>query len=225
MTRGNRTVAEVPGTVRLPVVGIRPHPALRALVQQYFRVAAAAHSATRRLVPDGSIDLIFNLTDAQATVAGVAEPAACIVGVMSSAVITERAAGAPLFGVSVALGAANAFLCGQVGDGKNRIVDLRDVWGRDAEEFLMRLRAAPTTEARVAHADAFLMRKLANASVPSAALGPLIARIRRHGGGLAMRTLAKEIGVSGRVARQSLETVVRERESLEQRAKRLLPFD
>jgi len=181
------------------LVVIRPRSALRNLVHQYFSVGLDPEPRTRRVVPDGSIDLIFNLSDKCGSSAGGNEPQMCVVGVLTAPVTVERPAASPLFGVSLAPGGASVFLNVPPRSLKDRVVDLRDIWGAEADDLLARLRRAPTPGLRAHELDTLLMRKLAQARPPHPLLAPAIVLIRAHGGRLSMRALADELSVSERL--------------------------
>jgi AraC-like DNA-binding protein len=188
-------------TKRTPAVGSvhQPHPALGVLVHQYFSVGGAAEASTRRVVPDGSVDLIFNLGEVRGKILGVLEPQACLMGVMTAPITVERpAAASPLVGVSLAFGAAGMLLSGDVSSFNNRVIDLRALWGHEAQDLLDQLREAQTTAVRLRHLDTFLLGKLNAARQPNPMLAPAIGLIRRHGGRLSMRAVGSELGVSER---------------------------
>jgi AraC-like DNA-binding protein len=188
-------------TKRKPTIGSihRPHPALGVLVHQYFTVGAAAEASTRRVVPDGSVHLIFNLGEVRGKILGVLEPQACVIGVMTAPITVERpAASSPLLGVSLAAGAASMLLDGDVSSFNNRVIDLRSLWGHEAQYLLDHLIESQTTADRLRHMDTFLLRKLNAAREPDPMLAPAIDLIRRHRGRLSMSAVGSELGVSER---------------------------
>jgi AraC-like DNA-binding protein len=196
-------------TKHKPTIGSvhQPHPALGLLVHQYFTVGGAAEASTRRVVPDGSVDLIFNLGEVRGKISGALEPQACVMGVMTSPITVERpAASSPLLGVSLAAGAASMLLDGNVSSFNNRVIDLRSLWGHEAQYLLEHLIESQTTADRLRHVDTFLLRKLNAAREPDPMLAPAIDLIRTHGGRLSMRAVGSELGVSERRLERTFRT-------------------
>jgi AraC-like DNA-binding protein len=164
----------------------------------YFSAELAAKPFTRRIVPDGSVDILFNLGDGRGARAGFVEPQVAVVGVTIAPVWIERPAMAPLFGLSFMPGAASAFLRVPVSSLNDQVVDLRDLWGQEADDLLGRLRELRTTTDRSQYLDGFLARKLANVPGPDPALAAAVMLIRANGGRLSMRALVEKVGISER---------------------------
>jgi AraC-like DNA-binding protein len=79
----------------------------------------------------------------------------------------------------------------------NRVVELDDIFGRDARDLVERLRAAPTWARRFDLIDAFLLPRLATACV-SAEVSWAWARLAGAGGNASIGSLAAAIGWSRR---------------------------
>lgn len=131
-------------------------PCARALgseVACYWTLRGRSLGAARhRVLPDGCIDLLFDLSD---------EPAARVIGVMTTGVVTPaRAAGASvdLIGVRFRPGEAAAVLGVAARETRDRALALRDVcsWGQD---LAARLRETGPDAGRFAILDAALLAR------------------------------------------------------------------
>jgi AraC-like DNA-binding protein len=174
-----------------------PHPALRGAVLGYFSVGGTA-SFTRRIIPDGCVDLLFNLTHARGRYADIPEPHAAVVGAITRPLEVERPANAPLLGVTFAPAAARSFLNLPIHMLNGRLIDLRDVWGRDCDDVLDALRTSASEEARKRILDAFLVARLARSRAPDRVVAMALEMIRASGGRLPIRELVDRVDVSER---------------------------
>src|SRR5215470_12103362 len=116
----------------VPSRTVAPAPPLSGDVLAYFFVGDDVAATRRRLVPDGSVDLLFNLEPAgRGTHGDVTEPPAAVVGALTGPVDIARPARAPVFGVVLAPGAARAILGVSAHELRDRLVNLEDVIGPD----------------------------------------------------------------------------------------------
>jgi len=176
--------------------GFRPAPDLAQEVLAYFFVEGAPTTSRRRIVPDGSIDLIFNLGSGRGLHGTHREAEAAIVGVATAAFDVVRPPAAPVFGVVLSPGACRAVLGVNARELRNRVVGLEEVLGPIARVTLDRLRGARDVAGMVAVADATL-RRTRGRSVPSVVTQALQA-IRSPGGGQSLRSLQEHLGLSER---------------------------
>jgi AraC-like DNA-binding protein len=149
-------------------------------------------------VPDGCVDIIFNLSHARGVCSGVDEPEAAVVGVITRPLRVERPAAAPMLGVTLAPAAARSFLDVPINDLNDKLVDLRALWGRETDDLLDGLRRPSTMLARARQLDAFLARKLAHGRGPDPMVVAAVRLIRAHAGRLSMHDLVEQLGVSER---------------------------
>jgi AraC-like DNA-binding protein len=93
------------GRPTIEYVEAPPTPALRPFVRCYWQVlgGAAVGGATRRILPDGCADVLFEMGDLS-QVSGQAHPRARFVGTMTRAVIVESHGRVDTFGVRFAPG-------------------------------------------------------------------------------------------------------------------------
>src|SRR5271165_1483167 len=106
-----------------------PHPAIRAAVLGYFAVGPSPEAHRHRILPDGCLDLVFNLADARGSHGGAVEPPAAVVGALTRPVVVERPPNAPLIGVTLAPTAARSLLRVSPDTLNNRLLDLDALWG------------------------------------------------------------------------------------------------
>ncbi len=117
----------------------RPAPGLRAFVACYWSLRGVAGAeSSHRVLPDGCVDLLFDLSGHGHEDA----PHARVIGVMSTAIVAEPVAAEgkiDLLGVRFRSGEAAAFLSVAARDIRDRALGLREVcghWGRELAERL-----------------------------------------------------------------------------------------
>jgi AraC-like DNA-binding protein len=175
-----------------------PRRDLRHLVHGYFQVDAQDEPIRRRVVPDGCVDLLFNLGGDRATTgSGLREPETAIVGLLTRPFDVVRPPRGTLVGVTLSPHVARALLQAPMTSLTDRILDLSTVWGSKAAALLCDLRDAGDASARAQLLDDVLGRLIAERP-PDPWVGSAIALIRIHGGRLSMRSLAERLEVSER---------------------------
>jgi AraC-like DNA-binding protein len=124
---------------------------LEGTVRTFWSVGAGV-DGPRRALPDGCTDLIFHLHE----IHGV--PTVAVLGPMSRPfeIPAERAA---RLGASLAPGAALPILGVPLCELTDRVVDLRRLWGAEADALLDRLREQPDEAERIAAVSALLERR------------------------------------------------------------------
>jgi len=174
---------------------IAPSPPLSGDVLAYFFVGEGDEVTRRRLVPDGSVDLLFNLEPAGRGRHGeTTESPAAVLGVLTGPVEVVRPAKAPLFGVVLAPGAARAILGVPAHELSDRLANLDDVIGPKSAQLLDRLRAAKSTSEKAAIVDRFLMTR--RTRIPPPLVSAAVLGIRRSSGRLPIDANRRELGVS-----------------------------
>lgn len=165
------------------------------LVHGYFELGAASQPRQLRIVPDGGVDLLFSVGECPIA-RGVGESSA--VGLLTRAIEVSFPPGASVFGVTLSPHAARAVLGVPLSHLRDQAVDLTDLCGTEARTLRETLRAAPDRGAREGCIEAFLVRRLAAAQSPDAAVGAAIALIGDHGGQMSMRAVSQRAGISER---------------------------
>ncbi|HUJ62176.1 MAG TPA: AraC family transcriptional regulator [Kofleriaceae bacterium] len=114
-----------------------PGPALREHVACYWSLAAD-EPFEHRVLPDGCMDLLFDLR-------GGAE----LVGAMTRALAVTQPRRSRVFGVRFRPGEAFALIGVPAGDARDRVIALGDAWGRSGAVLGDVVAAAPDDAARV----------------------------------------------------------------------------
>jgi AraC-like DNA-binding protein len=175
-----------------------PHSALAGAVLRYFVLEGEAGPLTHRIVPDGCVDLLFNLGDGRGIRDGNVEPEACAVGVVTGPVVVSRPERSPALGVVLSPAAARSFLDVPVESLNDRVVDLRELWGREAEPLLQGLRGARDFAASVRYLDAFLVAKLSRSHPPDPVVLSALRLIKARRGAIPIHELHRELSVPER---------------------------
>ena len=145
-----------------------PHPTLRELVECHWFLEAdadpAGASSTSRILPDGCMDLLFDLAGS-----GVGRPPQYAVGTMTRSAVVTHVGRVSLVGVRFRPGGARPFLAPPAGELTDDIGDLAAVAGRWDEPpgiVRERLAAAPTLRAKTALLDGLLAGTIGRGDVP-----------------------------------------------------------
>jgi AraC-like DNA-binding protein len=183
----------------------RPAPPLRPFVDRYvgYRQEGFAPGLHRGL-PSRHLTFIVSLAD-PVDIAGMPDAAQApasyqaFVGGLHAAPATIRHDGTQV-GVSIQLTplGASALLGVPAGALAWSVVDLDDVLGRPAGELVERLADAPTWAARFAVLDHVLTARLDEPAGPSRETVRAWERLVASGGGVDVRSLAREVGWSRR---------------------------
>jgi AraC-like DNA-binding protein len=174
-----------------------PHRELAGRVREYFSVEEPVGSRPWRLIPDGTVDLIFTITE------GSAELDAMVIGAITRPRMVDPHPGTHRFGVSFAIGEASWFLGGALHPLQDDVVDLGDLLGAEARRVTAELRALPSDERRVEHMNAFLSARAARTERPPPFVSASIDLLRRSAGAMSVRMLAAALGVTERSLQRS----------------------
>ncbi len=178
-----------------------PSPALARDVEciWFMRRPAMADGGVERILPDGCMELIFNLGAPFRVVEDdgrrSAQPCALLVGQLSRRLLLEPTGASEILAVRFTPAGAAAFFPFAL----NAIVDGHaavDVLGVAARELEARLREAPTTAARLRMLEAALHR-WRRRDVP-ARVAVAVERLRTCAGQVRVATVAQELDVTPR---------------------------
>src|SRR5262245_5262706 len=103
-----------------------PHGDLAGRVREYFSVEEPVGSRPWRLIPDGTVDLIFTISE------GLDELDAAVIGAVTRPRMVHPRPGARRFGVSFAIGEAASFLGAALHSLQDGVVDLGELLGSEA---------------------------------------------------------------------------------------------
>lgn len=197
----------------VPAGTMREYPVPAALrdcvssVIAYREAVPAGREVVERVLPDGSIRLIFDLADPAGGGVRTGQPTMRVIGA-SAAPALLRLRGR-LEGVSLALrpGAATAVLGLPAGAIAGQAVAIGEVWPGAADEMLQRMTQAATDAARVDILLGALQRRLSKGTGPDQ-LAIDAARLVAEAGGIPLREVANAIGIGERRLQQIFQREV-----------------
>lgn len=179
-----------------------PHPSLAGQVLRYAGYAEHTNVPARRLeAPFAGVVLIlsFGETLAITDAGGCHESYGCFAaGLSDGPTYTEHDGEQDGVQIDLTPLGARALLGMPMAELTNRVVDLRDLLGRRAEELVERLHDAPAPEQRFLLLDAVLARRLTEAQSPHPVLVEAWSRLHRDHGRTEIAALAHELGWSRR---------------------------
>lgn len=187
-----------------------PSPPLQRHVEYlWYHEGFVSDYAMERLLPDGGVELIIDLTDspkcwrdADGRRQRHTVHRCWISGQHSRPIEIEAAQNSCMIGARFRLGGAHAILSQPLSELNDAVVELDLLWGSSIFELRERLLAAPSGDARLAHLDAALVGRAKDRLQFEPALAAALACIQAHPGTVSIRSLAPEIGISqGRLVR------------------------
>jgi AraC-like DNA-binding protein len=157
-------------------------------VRCYWSLTVSEPPARIRVVPDGQVDLVFDLDSGEAHLGGTREE--------PMEVVHERAT--RLLGVTLLPGAAAAFFGVPVSALSADWQPLSSVIGAVAEQLASRLCESESSTARLALLEAFLLARLERVEPPDARVRRALREIDDSDGRIDMARLGRESGASPR---------------------------
>jgi AraC-like DNA-binding protein len=144
-----------------------PSPPLDAFIERFWLCADAPEHRAERILPSGTIELVFNLRDDEiricdpARLGGVRRlSGAAVSGTYGSFFVIDTLVHASIVGVHFRPGGAVPFLGVPASELTGTHADLADFWGPAAAELRERLCAATTAAQRFSLLEAALLRRL-----------------------------------------------------------------
>ena len=147
----------------------------------------AEHTLGHRVLPDGCMDLLFDLASPSAV---------SVVGVMTRPIVTPASERASLLGVRFLPGEAFAFVDVAPRETRDRMVSLDVAWGAAARELDSRIREARTTVERLRVLDRELLLRRARPS--DLRVRRVVQRVREAAGAVRVAELAAGVGMGER---------------------------
>jgi AraC-like DNA-binding protein len=183
-----------------------PSPPLRCHVEYlWYHEGVVCDYAMERLVPDGGVELIVDLTatpkcwrpaDNEAGTRHVR--ASWISGQHRRPIAIEAAKGSCMIGARFLPGGAYAVLAQPVCELNDGVVELDLLWGRAVHDLREQLSAATSVDQRFALLDRALAARAAGHAAQDPALAAAVARLAHCSEPVSIRGLAAEIGISQR---------------------------
>jgi methylphosphotriester-DNA--protein-cysteine methyltransferase len=185
---------------------IHPSRRLARFVKCFWTLEAGISpgddSAPEPVMPDGCIELIFNLANpftryhADGTLER--QPRSIIAGQMRSSAMIEPSGRIDLFGVRFQYAGASPFFRFPLSELTDSIVDLGFVWGSEGGEIEARIHEAPTAEMRAGIVENGLLRLLAKNTAADGVVEAASKLIVENMGLASIDKISDSMGVNGR---------------------------
>jgi len=191
----------------------RMHPAsppLRRHVEYlWYHEGFVSNYAMERLVPDGGVELIIDLTDRPKRWSEADNlqrvrtvRASWISGQHSRPIAIEAAQNSCMIGARFLPGGAHAILKQPLSELNDSVIEMELVWGKSIHELREQLLAATSVDERFAVLDRALVRRAADRLDRDRSLMCALAQLANPSGSMSIRQLAANIGISqGRLVR------------------------
>jgi AraC-like DNA-binding protein len=177
-----------------------PSPALAGVVQCYWTSASAAPLAavhTGRVLPDGCMDVIFNLGDPLLPEGAPHHSLrSYVIGAMRSPLQVRMRGTVDMLGIRFRPGGAAPFVAAPAGELTDRAVALHEFW-RHASELEERLAETPPRD-RIRLIEQGLLRRAADAAAPDPRVSRASRLIEASGGTVPVKALHEAVGLTRR---------------------------
>jgi methylphosphotriester-DNA--protein-cysteine methyltransferase len=190
---------------------IRPSTGLRSFVDRLWirrdrlRIGTVA---VNRVLPDGCMDVIFNLGDPPLKDGEPDRSTSYVVGAMTRPLCVGLTGDVDMIAVRFRPGAAAALLgipADQLADGT---VELEACWGRTARDLECQIMETAGTTGRADLLERALLRRAEAAAAPSAAITWAVRRILETRGRVKVAELADRVGLGERQLRRRFRSSV-----------------
>lgn len=179
----------------------QPCGILAPYVQCYWAVTApdlVAAGITNRVLPDGCLDILFNLGDPFGR-DGVVDvgPSMRVLGVLQCPTLVFHAGHVEVLGVRFRSGGAHPFFRLPLGDLTDRAVPLVELWS-DCGAVVDRLADAPSLSGKFRRIERLLLDRLRQPARADAVIVQAVALVRQTQGLASISALARAVGLSPR---------------------------
>jgi AraC-like DNA-binding protein len=194
----------------------QPSPPLRPFVENfwYHQDQSSSHSY-ERLLPDGAIELIFDLTETAKRWVDSDTPrqfrkvrGSWISGQHSRHIVIEAVKKSCMIGARFRPGGAYPFLDVPVSDLNDDVIEMDGVWGTGAARLRERLVEACSIEERFDVLERALLLRAGDKLLPDPALRCALERLTREPGEVGIRALADGVGMSQKCLVRTFEEKV-----------------
>jgi AraC-like DNA-binding protein len=181
-----------------------PGPPLSRYIENLWLVEGTLAARWRNMIfPDGAMELILNLGDAQ-KLCDLRDPGlrtnfrrSWISGERSEPIIIEEAGRIHLVGVRFKPGGAYPFFRFPISELTGRVVELGAIWGGAIEPLREQLAGAPNPRVLFARLETWLRQRLSNNHAESnGAIAFAVEQIQRGGGQARISGITETIGIS-----------------------------
>ena len=183
-----------------------PGPPLGDFVEQFWLCSDAPARPGGRILPKGTIEFVFNLSEDEIRVHDPTRPdrrrrrsGAVVCGAQGGSFVTDHAPHASVVGVHFRPGGAFPFLGVPAGELADAHVDLESLWGRrPAAELRERLCAANTPAERFFLLERTLAARLDDTVSRHGAVPVALDAFEQAGASVRVRDVARRVGLSQR---------------------------
>jgi len=179
----------------------RPHPlaGLAGLVEVIWYFKGPTSSARKRILPNGTVELLVNFGEPYRTITG-AGPAllktAWLAGLQSGPMVSDQPPRQDVMGVRLCPAGAYALMEGPMREISELVVDLEDLVGRAADELAERCYDAASVEERLRRAADWVAERMMKARGIDPAIAWAAGRIEQSGGAVSIAELRQQTGLS-----------------------------
>lgn len=183
-------------------ISYRPAPPLSAYIDDLYYIDGPAPYPRQKALPVASSNLMINLGEPfDVYQPDQAEPfITCLnswwVGIWSTYHTVDWPPDVRFFGVHFKPGGAYPFLQFPLTEMNNQVVPLDAIWGACAVEIRERLYASPSIQAGFAQLEQLLLAQLSDPPHGLDVVQYAITEISQYHGGLSIRALSNQIGIS-----------------------------
>lgn len=182
---------------------IAPPPPLAEFIERFWYSIDAPTHLKVRIVPSGTMELVFNLDENEVGIYHARQPANCE---NFSGAVFSGAYACPLFvdtrrhvmGVHFKPGGAFRFLGAPANELADLHVDLERIWGRSSQDLREQLSAAANPASRFRVLEKSLLARLPHTAPQHRAVRAALKILDREGGETRTRHLAEQLGLSQR---------------------------
>ena len=182
-----------------------PARPLREFIERFWFCSETPSHVRERILPSGTVEIVFTLADDEIRIEDPARPesprrysGAVISGTYREFFTIDPLQHASILGVHFRPGGMAAFLDFSVRELADRHIDLESIWGREARELRARLCAASSPAQRFALLEEAFLTRLLRAAPCRGAVQLALDSFHRADGNVAVRDVARQIGISHR---------------------------
>lgn len=180
---------------------VPPPASLAPFVRCFWTLRGAGAAPPERILPDGSLELVFHLGDPFRQ-DGEPQPGAMVIGRLDVPTIVQPGRRTDVFGIRFHAGGAAPFFRLPISELRDSIVPAGDLLA-GAAAFL----EPSTTVARIESATQLLLRRL-TPGPRTRAVSAAVWSLRRSNGDVRIRALASDLGMSERTLERHFEAGV-----------------
>jgi len=167
-----------------PYKEYQPHPAPAPYVACYWSTTSPT-PLLNRVLPDGCTDIVVGNTIE-------------VVGTMRQAILVPMVSQSITVGIRFKPGGGAAFFRLPLHELTDATLDLRTLWGCSTHALADQLAEATTAHQKIAHLEAFLLRRLDRLPTLDVTVQSAIAAVRRAQGDISVTTLRTDLSLSER---------------------------